>query len=73
MEGVAVAGAASPGQYELLAGRAQKYVGGLRYRVVDGQRALWEGRAGAGGDAARAGVPAGVAAGVAGAGQEQAS
>ena len=73
LEEVADAVAARRWQFELLAGRAEKYVWGLGCRLVDGQRALWEGRAGAGGDAAGAGGHARVAAGVAGARQGQAS
>ena len=73
LEGVADAAAARRWQFELLAGRAEKYVWGLGRRLVDGQQALWKGRAGVGGDAAGAGVRAGVAVGVAGAGQGQAT
>ena len=73
LEEVANVVAARRWQFEMLAGRAEKYVWGLGCRLVDGQRALWEGRARAGGDAASADVPAGVVASVAGAGQGQAS
>lgn len=73
LEEAADAVAARRWQFELLAGRAEKYVWGLGCRLVDGQQALWKGRAGVGGDAAGAGVPAGVAVGVAGAGQGQAT
>ena len=70
LEEAADAVAARRWQFELLAGRAEKYVWGLGCRLVG---ALWEGRAGAGGDAAGAGGHARVAAGVAGARQGQAS
>ena len=59
LEGVAVAGAASLGQYELLAGCAEEFVWGLVCRLADGRPALWEGRAGAGWSAAGDVVAAG--------------
>ena len=60
MEGVAVASAASPGQYELLAGCAEEFVWGLVCKLADGQPALWEGRARAGWSAAGDVVGVGV-------------